>query len=261
MDIKKQKGGQGSVNVQGDSISITINQPHPLSEKVSQAEISKINDILYKGRPKQWHSTLERVKNVFGVNQLEPAFLLDWANTFAIGRIRKEVDTKLPLLFTDTSWITHSISFWNDDPQMRRWLDALGEVATERAAKNLETYRVFFWDSAVIKDKNHIREMSRTIISHLSYGISVVLLDIQFGYKPIDVHVYTNRDGLFSNEFSVFNINELNDRDSLAEYLSYVPGFCTNLPKDGSALFFTPFNAVNMVATEIAKRCPNVITG
>jgi len=262
MDIKTQKGGDNSVNIQGNSVNIyLLEQETSLTKTIVDTELSKINDILYNGRPNQWKSTLERVKNLLRAEQLSPAVLLSLVSTCAIGRVRKEIDTTLPLLFTDTSWITHSESFWNDEPQMQRWLNALGEVASERSRKNLKTYRVFFWDSAIIVNIQQLHQISHTIISHLNFGILVVLLDIQAGYNPIDVHVYTKKDGLYSNEFSSFNINELKDPDSIYEYLRYVPGFCEKLPSDGSALFFSQQDSIKSIVDVMLTRCPNLEQG
>jgi len=219
MDIKKQVGYGNSINIQGENINFNTNNSSAIINLSSKLPL--IYDILYSNT-NRWDQAVDNIKNILKTDNILPYDLLNFSTTFAIASIRYEADSRHPLIFIDTSWISHTEDFWNTDPLMIHWLNKLGEISLVRRKKNLKTFRVFFWEPQKITEEIQLIQLSTTIIKHLQYGICVILIDKNYDFIPLDVHVYSNSNGLYSDDFTNFDIKGLYDSDKISEFIGMV---------------------------------------
>lgn len=216
----------------------------------------QLADFIYEGKAGLWPSILDAYKNRMGKEHLTPNERLSLIVAYDIARVRNLVHYDGHLVFFDSSWLTHDYTFWNVNPEMRRWLEELGKVAFMRAKLSRKTSRAFYWKPDGVRSFLVLQEVSKTILEHLKYGISVFLVEPLHWPNIVDVQIFTKTDAILSSDFGEIAIEQLQGRTEVEPYINRFDELET-LVKAGESDFI-PLNTAPLELMKIlTRRCGN----
>lgn len=214
-------------------------------------------DKIYNGAPGDWPSIVDAAKHEVGRDWLSRSERLALVVSYDIARIRRVADNPNPLVFVDSSWLSHDYSFWQTSPDMVRWLRQLGEVAMHRARHGWPTCRAFYWAPDQVKSHETILHASETILQHLKFGMTVFLIEPNTWSALLDFQLFTESDGLSSSNFGDIQITQ-HQGHSQTQDLAMRARDLDDLRRSGNILVFDSDCKPDEVMRRLVTLCPQL---
>jgi hypothetical protein len=216
----------------------------------------KTFDLVGKGDAGTWDAIVRALHDETNLEQLSREHLLPLVISYDISRIRKVADYPHDLAFIDSSWLSHGYSHWSDDPEMARWLKALGEVSRHRVNRGLRTSRVFYWRPDEVVAPTQLQSICGTILGHVHAGIDVTLVEPR--HLPVlDAQRFSTKDALISRSWANLDIEQLVGSSQVEEVSDRIE-LVRGMVQEGEAIHFEPNARLEDVYRRVGERCANL---